>query len=169
MNLSEEQLKEVEQMAGLYFNIEDIADNLELDDAELEKLHLDMELKTGDFYKAYRKGWLISEVKLRKSIEKAAENESATGAGMGTGLGFMMPGMMVPYIAGAMHSQQQSAPAEAGAACPKCQNAAPTDARFCPQCGHPLQTHIPCIQCGKTLTAKDRFCPECGHSTTGKK
>ena len=76
MNLSEEQLKEVEQMAGLYFNIEDIADNLELDDAELEKLHLDMELKTGDFYKAYRKGWLISEVKLRKSIEKAAENGS---------------------------------------------------------------------------------------------
>ena len=111
----------------------------------------------------------LMQMKTAMAIEKAAENESATGAGMGTGLGFMMPGMMAPYIAGAMHSPQQGAPADAGAACPNCQNAAPTDARFCPQCGHPLQTHIPCIQCGKTLTAKDRFCPECGHSTTGKK
>ena len=76
MNLSEDQLNEVEEMAGLFFSVEDIADNLELDDQELEALQLNVQFKTGDFYKAYRKGWLISEVKLRKSIEKAAENGS---------------------------------------------------------------------------------------------
>ncbi|MEI7424193.1 MAG: hypothetical protein WCK18_18970 [Prolixibacteraceae bacterium] len=76
MNLNEEQLKEVAEMAGLFFSIEDVADNLELDQSQLETLQLNMELKTGDFYKAYRTGWLKSEVKLRKSIEKAAENGS---------------------------------------------------------------------------------------------
>jgi hypothetical protein len=76
MNFSEDQLNEIEQMAGLFFSIEDIADNLELDEQTLETLKLDFELKQGVFYKAYRKGWLVSEVKLRKSIEKAAENGS---------------------------------------------------------------------------------------------
>lgn len=76
MNLTEEQLSEVEEMAGLFFSIDNIADNLELDEAELETIKLDFELKRGDFYKAYRKGWLTNEVKLRKSIEKAADNGS---------------------------------------------------------------------------------------------
>ena len=76
MNLSEEQLSEIEEMAGLFFRVEDIADNLELSMEELEDLLLDIQLKQGDFYKAYRRGWLTSEVKLRKAIEKAAENGS---------------------------------------------------------------------------------------------
>jgi hypothetical protein len=76
MNLTEDQLKEIEDMAGLFFSVEDIADNLELDESQLETLQLDMQLKRGQFYKAYRKGWLISEVKLRRSIEKAADNGS---------------------------------------------------------------------------------------------
>jgi membrane protease subunit (stomatin/prohibitin family) len=111
----------------------------------------------------------LMQMKTAMAIEKAAENESATGAGMGTGLGLMMPGIMAPYIAGSMQPQQQGTPPEAGAACPKCQNAVPTDARFCPQCGHPLQTLVSCIQCGKPITARDRFCPECGRSTTEEK
>ena len=76
MNLNEAQLKEVEEMAGLFFGIEDIADNLELDHDELESLRLDFELKKGSFYKAYRRGWLVSDVKLRRNIEKASENGS---------------------------------------------------------------------------------------------
>ena len=76
MNLSEEQLSEIEEMAGLFFAIEDIADNLELTEAQVEDLLLDCQLRVGEFYKAYRRGWLSSEVKLRKAIEKAAENGS---------------------------------------------------------------------------------------------
>jgi membrane protease subunit (stomatin/prohibitin family) len=111
----------------------------------------------------------LMQMKTAMAIEKAAENAGATGAGMGTGLGFMMPGIMAPYVAGGMQPQQHGAPAEVGTACSKCQNAVPADAKFCPQCGHPLQPHIPCMQCGKPLTAGDRFCPECGHSTIEKK
>jgi membrane protease subunit (stomatin/prohibitin family) len=111
----------------------------------------------------------LMQMKTAMAIEKAAENEGATGTGMGTGLGFMMPGIMAPYVTGGIQPQQPGAALETGAACPKCQNAVPADARFCPQCGHPLQIHIPCTQCGKPLTAGDRFCPECGHSTTEKK
>jgi len=76
MNLTEDQLSEIEQMAGLFFSIEDIADNLECNDQQLEDIQLDCQLKQGEFYKAFRRGWLTSEVKLRKSIEKAAENGS---------------------------------------------------------------------------------------------
>lgn len=76
MNLTEDQLNEVQQMAGLFFAIEDVADNLEFTESELEDLLLDCQLKVGEFYKAYRRGWLIAEVKLRKAIEKAAENGS---------------------------------------------------------------------------------------------
>ncbi|MDO9109131.1 MAG: SPFH domain-containing protein, partial [Desulfatirhabdiaceae bacterium] len=59
----------------------------------------------------------LMRMKTAMAIEKAAENESAAGAGMGTGLGFMMPGIMAPYISGAMHPPQQGP--EAGAACSK--------------------------------------------------
>jgi hypothetical protein len=76
MNLSEEQLSEVQEMAGLFFCVEDVADNLELSITEIEDLLLDCQLRQGEFFKAYRRGWLIAEVKLRKAIEKAAENGS---------------------------------------------------------------------------------------------
>ncbi len=76
MNLSEDQLKEIEEMAGLFFSIEDITDNLQLDDEALQEIQNEVELKQGTFYLAYRSGWLRSEVKLRRSIEKAAENGS---------------------------------------------------------------------------------------------
>ncbi len=76
MNLTEEQLSEVQEMAGLFFAIDDIADNLELTETQVEDLLLDCQLRVGEFFKAYRRGWLIAEVKLRKAIEKAAENGS---------------------------------------------------------------------------------------------
>ena len=74
--MTKEQLEEVKQMAGLFFSIRDIADNLELDEESLEKISADMQLRRGEFFKAYRTGWLTSEIKLRKSIEQAAENGS---------------------------------------------------------------------------------------------
>ena len=76
MNLTEDQLNEVQRMAGLFFSIEAIADNLELDDDELEDILTLVQLRRGEFFRAYRSGWLSSEIKLRKSIERAAENGS---------------------------------------------------------------------------------------------
>jgi hypothetical protein len=74
MNLSEEQLKEVEEMAELFFNVNEIAANIE---ADAEALDLEMEMKRGLFYRAYMKGWLKGDVALRRSIAKAAENGSS--------------------------------------------------------------------------------------------
>jgi biotin operon repressor len=37
MNLNEDQLKELDEMAGLFYSLEEIADNLEIDPEELEK------------------------------------------------------------------------------------------------------------------------------------
>lgn len=73
MNLSEEQIEEIEEMAGLFYSLEDIADNIEIDLDELEK---SITLKEGEIYKAYRRGWISGDMTLRKSIAKAAENGS---------------------------------------------------------------------------------------------
>ena len=73
MNLTGEQLSEVRDMAGLFFSIEEIAENIETD---IEEIEMEMALKQGEFYKAYRYGWLEAEIKLRKSIQQAAENGS---------------------------------------------------------------------------------------------
>jgi hypothetical protein len=73
MNLTEEQLSEIREMAGLFFPIEDIAENIE---ENIEEIETEMTLKAGDFYTAYRAGWLEAEIKLRKSIQQAAENGS---------------------------------------------------------------------------------------------
>src|SRR5438132_1367393 len=44
--------------------------------------------------------------------------------------------------------------------CPRCQQANPTDARFCPGCGAHLV--LACGSCGAELPGGARFCPQCG-------
>ncbi len=73
MNLSEEQLSEVEQMGELFYSIDDIADNIGVDAEELAAV---MELRAGKVWEAYRRGWLKGDLALRRSIAKAAENGS---------------------------------------------------------------------------------------------
>jgi len=48
------------------------------------------------------------------------------------------------------------------ASCPACGAALSGPAKFCPQCGAPLQQDRFCSQCGKKVPAGARFCPECG-------
>ncbi len=73
MNLTTEQLDEVQEMAGLFFSPEDIADNLEVDADDFRE---EIESKTGKIYQAWRRGWLTAEVALRKSILQASNNGS---------------------------------------------------------------------------------------------
>jgi hypothetical protein len=72
--LSKEQIQEIETMSELFYFPEDIADNLEID---AEKFTNSIQAKTGEAYKAYRKGWLTGDIKLRKAIASAAENGSS--------------------------------------------------------------------------------------------
>lgn len=111
----------------------------------------------------------LMQMKTAMAIEKAAENESAAGTGMGTGLGFMMPGVMAPYIAGSMQPRTPAPAAAAGAVCPDCRCGLPPDARFCPQCGHSLISPGACIRCGRPISTGDRFCPACGQAVAERK
>lgn len=69
MNLTTDQLKEIESMASLFFTPEEIAINIEVDPEEFIEMILS---KTGDGYKRYIKGCLTTEVDLRRAILQAA-------------------------------------------------------------------------------------------------
>jgi hypothetical protein len=79
MQLTDDQIQEIEQMAELFFSPEDIAENIEVDP---QKFILKIQLKEGPAYKAFRKGWITSDMKLRKSIANAAYNGSSPAQGM---------------------------------------------------------------------------------------
>ncbi|MGQ7868707.1 hypothetical protein [Sunxiuqinia sp. sy24] len=84
MNLSEEQLKEVEEMGGLFFSPMDIAINLELEDDDREYFVAAIECKNmnNPIVRAFQKGWLTTEVELRKAIKQSAMNGSSPSQGM---------------------------------------------------------------------------------------
>ena len=79
MNLNEEQLNEVEELAGLFFSPEDIAVNLELDEEFAEYFFEAVEYKsTGvPIVAAFFKGRISTEIELRKAIRQSAMNGSS--------------------------------------------------------------------------------------------
>ena len=79
MNLTEEPLKMVEEMAGLFFSPEMIAVNLELNEEDTEYFIAAIECKNtkNPLVGAYFKGWLEAEITLRKSIKQSAMNGSS--------------------------------------------------------------------------------------------
>lgn len=79
MNLNEDQLSEIEEMAGLFFSPEDIAINLELDEEDTELFVAAVECKNAKNYQAgaYLRGWLSAEIILRKAIQQSALNGSS--------------------------------------------------------------------------------------------
>ena len=73
MNLTEEQLSAISDMASLFYTPKEIAINLEVDIDDF-----DMEIKSehGPIYKAFMKGWFESDMKLRRSTLQSAINGS---------------------------------------------------------------------------------------------
>ena len=77
MNLTEEQLKEVETMAGLFLSVSEICAVLELDEETADYFDSCMIVKNNHpFVKAFMKGRLTAEVQLRTAIKQAALNGS---------------------------------------------------------------------------------------------
>ena len=74
MTLSHEQLDEVENFAGLFFTIEEVAEILQLDKDKIIQAYNNPE---SEFYKLYKKGYLISESKIRKCILDLALRNSS--------------------------------------------------------------------------------------------
>ncbi len=79
MNLSEEQLSMVEEMAGLFFSPEMIAVNLELSEDDTDYFILGIKLNSTHIpmVASYFKGWLEAEISLRKAIKQSAMNGSS--------------------------------------------------------------------------------------------
>jgi membrane protease subunit (stomatin/prohibitin family) len=102
----------------------------------------------------------LLQMKAAMAVEKAAGAEGTTaGAGMGAGLGLMMPAMLAQYF---NPVREAAPPADA---CPECGAATPPSARFCPRCGHQLLIFRQCVGCGKNLMPAARFCSRCGRPT----
>jgi hypothetical protein len=73
MNLSEEQIKDIEQMAELFYSPEEIAINIEVDADEFKAQIL---AKSGAPFTAYMSGFFRGDMQLRKGIAQAAANGS---------------------------------------------------------------------------------------------
>ncbi len=101
------------------------------------------------------------QYQLAKAIRKGpgeAEGGSQTmDAGMGLGLGMLVPGM----LAGGL----KSATAQATVQCPAC-HASVAPSRFCSSCGHALKpveaVDSVCAECQEKLPKGASFCPSCG-------
>jgi len=79
MNLTTEQLKEVEEISELFFSARDISINIGLDADEfaLFETFLEGDVYEEEIYQAYHRGRLQTEIALRESIKKAALNGSS--------------------------------------------------------------------------------------------
>lgn len=105
----------------------------------------------------------LMQMKAAMAMEKSAQGESGASAGMGTGLGLMLPAMFARYFAPSGSAAPPAGSAET-TACTECRSAAPADAKFCPQCGHQLVVFTRCGSCGKNLAPNSKFCPRCGQA-----
>jgi membrane protease subunit (stomatin/prohibitin family) len=104
----------------------------------------------------------LIKMKAAMAMEKAAASTAAAGSGMGMGMGLMMPAMFAEAL-----RPQTGAPQQA-TTCPDCKNPIPTDAAFCPHCGHQQVVFHQCANCGKNIPPNAKFCPKCGNPADTK-
>ncbi len=108
----------------------------------------------------------LMQMKAAMAMEKASE---ADGAGMGTGLGLMIPAMFARYFEGKeTENAAEKTERPSSEVCPECHNAVSGDSKFCSQCGHQLVVFRKCANCGKNLTPNAKFCSRCGRSAEEK-
>ena len=105
------------------------------------------------------------QLKTAMAMEKAAGSHGEAGAGLGMGMGMMLPG----FFAGSGMRTSGGGNRQALIPCPDCAGDIPSDARFCPLCGHQQLVLFKCGKCGKNLTPKAKFCSQCGQATELKK
>ena len=111
----------------------------------------------------------FTQYQTAQAIRDAANNPNG-GAGMaGMGVGFGAGMAMGNAMMNSVNQQQnqtaqpqQQSIASSGAVCAHCQNPLVLGAKFCSNCGTPVQTRKFCTNCGNQLDGNAKFCPNCG-------
>ena len=97
----------------------------------------------------------LIKMKAAMAMEQAAANPGGAAAGLGMGVGMMMPALL-------------RAPPTTQVPCPECQSLGSIDAHFCSGCGHQLVVFDRCGFCGKNLSPNAKYCSRCGHTVAEK-
>ncbi|MDH7476840.1 MAG: SPFH domain-containing protein [Candidatus Bathyarchaeota archaeon] len=126
---------------------------LELIDVKFEGIDTTPEWRDRLFY--IKTGVGATEVLRMETVQKSAESLSKSpGAAVGAGA-VILPQVLQPAAA--------PAPAAPMVLCPKCNFQNPQTAKFCNNCGAPLQAvGITCPKCGTSNPAGTKFCGNCG-------
>lgn len=151
---------------------------LELIDVKFEGIDTTPEWRDRLFY--VRTGVAASEILRMETIQKSSESLSKSpGAAVGAGA-VILPQVFQPSPSAApmilcpkcnFQNPQTAkfcsncgAPLQAagGVNCPKCGALNPAGAKFCLNCGSPLQSTVKCPKCGSEIQAGAKFCPNCG-------
>jgi membrane protease subunit (stomatin/prohibitin family) len=126
---------------------------LELIDVKFEGIDTTPEWRDRLFY--LRTGVSAAEVLRMETVQKSTESLSKSpGAAVGAGVAIIPPLFQPP-----------SATAQPIILCPKCGFQNPQTAKFCSNCGAPLQAvgGVNCSKCGALNPAGAKFCNNCGN------
>lgn len=108
----------------------------------------------------------LLQMKAAMALEKISESSSTADAGLGMGVGLMMPAMFSQFFSNAGQKLQQDQPVSV--TCMECNQTMPPASKFCPHCGHQQLVFTQCLNCKKNLTPNAKFCSRCGHPVEEK-
>jgi len=114
----------------------------------------------------------LMQMKAAMAMEKAVESGGGgedSGGAMGTSLGLMMPAMFAQYFSATGQPKAAAPKEEQSFTCPECGKPVPTEAKFCPSCGHQQLVFRQCENCNKNLVPNAKFCSRCGQTAEEKK
>jgi len=159
---------------------------LELIDVKFEGIDTTPEWRDRLFY--VRTGVGASEVLRMETVQKSAESLSkSNGAAVGAGVAIIPPLFPQPIVSAqhiapmvlctrcnfqnpqtAKFCSNCGAPLQTAGSptCPKCGALNPAGAKFCINCGKALQAVNKCPHCGNDIQAGAKFCPHCGEKIT---
>ncbi len=105
----------------------------------------------------------FTQYQTAQAIRDAANNpsEGVAGAGVGIGAGFMMGNAMINSMNQNNQKEQNN---QNIVKCNKCGSMIASGAKFCSECGSPVQVNKFCTNCGNQVSYDAKFCSNCGKS-----
>lgn len=107
----------------------------------------------------------FAQYQAAQAMRDAANNPNGGMAGMGVGLGAgMAMGNMFAQSVGQAQDATVKQPVDSSTKkCVKCGGVLTSTAKFCPECGTPVEQDRFCPECGQKITGSAKFCANCGH------